>query len=92
MTKNPLPNGGGTGDFHIGDVYFFMFEGLPGLIYKKQVFKIFGIRVPGYKLDSSNSITFDSPTKDDNLQINVRFFKALPNEIDVTPREDSDSE
>jgi len=83
MKENVLPNGGGSECFYVDQVYFFMFQGKPGLIHKSSIYEIFSIQVPGYKMNNneSNSLTFASPTKKDVLKIKAKFFTKLPKDI-----------
>jgi hypothetical protein len=67
-------------DFCIRDVYFFMHEDEPGLVYKQKVYKIHSIQIPGFRINGLHHCTFQI---DGDLRIKAKYFMDLPEIIKI---------
>jgi hypothetical protein len=73
------------------DADVFLIDGLPGVIYKQQVYKICVVNVPGYKQTEKKEIMFGQPKEDDVLK--VHWYIEYKSKIEPkATAEDSDSD
>lgn len=90
VDRNPMRNCGNVNNFFIGDAHVFLFNNVPGVTYKQQVYKICAIYIPGYKKSVKNGMSFRQPKEDDVLKIRVHWFMECKTKLFTNDMSDSE--